>query len=223
MKGCILYYIDSYPTGVISNTNWNYFWTQIQSTDNYFTLTHKKYIHEGGVRDQNSHQLFYYNQIFLLTGKEMFDQMGHRKEITSTACSWLMTGSLGMATIRNDGSALLWKPVKVWSEQHTPPGTSWSDCFTLAKRAKFSAHAFGDCPGLLPWTTTERYMCARPTLQKPNCWRTFWPLIKSLSLQHLLISQKNCLMEYFSLICSMSKNTLWIYLKFQHLSREFSK
>lgn len=89
---------------------------------------------EPGIRIHINHLL--QSQIFLLISKYMFDKMRCGKETTEITCSRLMTGLFGVATIRSNTSARLWKPLKVWSGQYSPPKTSWSDCFTFSQKGQ---------------------------------------------------------------------------------------
>lgn len=81
--------------------------------------------------------------IFLLINKQIFNKMRYGGKNNTNNLLLVDEGSLGMVTIRSNISALLWKPLKVGSEQFIPLEVAAS---LKAKRAKFSDQAFSDRP-----------------------------------------------------------------------------
>lgn len=130
-----------------------------------------------------------------------------------------MTGSLRMATIRNNSSALLWKPVKVWSEQHTPPNTFIEVAASLlVKRARFSVHAFSNLRAAAMDNDKKANVCKTQSA-KAKLLKNLFAFNQVVEFAIFIDFTKNCLTEYSSLIYSMSKSIFWwIYLKYQHFA-----
>lgn len=139
----------------------------------------------------------------------MFDEMRHGKEITQITCSWLMTGAIRNGYNQKYHFCCAVETSKgliraIYSYQY------FLKCLLLFQPTGPNSPCLVQLlKGCCSWHWRNGTSVQGPSQQKPNCRRTYLPLIKWLSLPHLSISQKAVLWNSLLLTYSLSKNTFF--------------